>query len=419
MKILWITNVVFPEAVSLKGRDGDYRGGGGWLLGAASSLIGNNDITLTVATPTSLVDRLELLHGERISYYLIPYGKGNKKYNRNYETYWAEIKKEFNPDVVHIHGTEYTHGLAYINACGKEKVIVSIQGLVSAIAKYYLYGLNISDIIRNITLRDLFKGTIFFEKRNFKNRGLTEVKVLQSVDHVIGRTSWDQAHVKAINPQVHYYHCNEILRNEFYEGEWDVSKCNRYSIFISSASYPIKGFHQLLKAMRIVKMRFPQTQIRIAGSCYPSETVFQRLKMNGYGRYLLRMADAFKLQEQITYLGPLTVGEMKEEYLKANLFICPSSIENSPNSIGEAQILGVPVLASYAGGIPDMMKGDESHLYRFEEFEMLAAKIITIFEESDFHYTGIMRIKASKRHSATKNVKDLVEIYNQVNNSLL
>lgn len=67
---------------------------------------------------------------------------------------------------------------------------------------------------------------------------------------------------------------------------------------------------------------------------------------------------------------------MKQEYLNANVFICPSSLENSPNSLGEAQILGTPCLASYVGGIPDMMFGNEGYLYRFEEIEMLAERFV-------------------------------------------
>ena len=42
----------------------------------------------------------------------------------------------------------------------------------------------------------------------------------------------------------------------------------------------------------------------------------------------------------------------------------PSSCENSPNSLGEAMLLGMPCVASNAGGIPDMLAaGREGLLY--------------------------------------------------------
>ena len=47
---------------------------------------------------------------------------------------------------------------------------------------------------------------------------------------------------------------------------------------------------------------------------------------------------------------------MREEYLKCGMFVCPSSIENSPNSIVEAALMGAPVIASRVGGIPDVLE---------------------------------------------------------------
>ena len=54
----------------------------------------------------------------------------------------------------------------------------------------------------------------------------------------------------------------------------------------------------------------------------------------------------------------------------------PSSIENSPNSLGEAQLLGVPCIASDVGGVTDMIPNKECGIiYRFEEVELLAKHI--------------------------------------------
>ena len=34
-------------------------------------------------------------------------------------------------------------------------------------------------------------------------------------------------------------------------------------------------------------------------------------------------------------------------YQQAHIFICPSAIENSPNSVAEAQLIGTPVIAIF------------------------------------------------------------------------
>jgi glycosyltransferase involved in cell wall biosynthesis len=111
---------------------------------------------------------------------------------------------------------------------------------------------------------------------------------------------------------------------------------------------------------------------------------------------------------------------MINEYQKANLFICSSSIENSPNSVGEAQLLGTPVIASYVGGVPDMVIHNETGLlYRFEEVEMLSENIRTIFNNRSFllnlSKNGITI--ANLRHNRQVNLNKTVDIYSKILNS--
>ena len=114
MKVLWITNIVFPEAERLMTGAGELKCSGGWMLGAANALVDRDDVILYVAAVSPEVTCLTKLVGEKITYYIIPAGKGNTDYNLDYCPYWKRIKDEINPDVVHIHGTEYSHGYAYM-----------------------------------------------------------------------------------------------------------------------------------------------------------------------------------------------------------------------------------------------------------------------------------------------------------------
>lgn len=112
-------------------------------------------------------------------------------------------------------------------------------------------------------------------------------------------------------------------------------------------------------------------------------------------------------------MGMLSEQEMCKAYLECNVFICPSSIENSPNSLGEAQLLGIPHIASYVGGIPEIVNYNPEILYRFEESEMLASKVIDIFKLGDkfkpyfFDY---------KRYDRLINLSSLNKIYTIIAN---
>lgn len=101
------------------------------MLASADMLIQQEKVKLYVATVSPLVRKLEIIEGKQITYCVLPYGNGNLGYNKEYESYWQLIKEQVNPDVVHIHGTEYTHGLAYIRACGNDRVVASIAAYLS------------------------------------------------------------------------------------------------------------------------------------------------------------------------------------------------------------------------------------------------------------------------------------------------
>lgn len=391
--------------------------GGGWIYSSAKKLLQeDSSLSLAIATvyPGNQWITKEI---ESVKYYVLPLkGKKNTKYNKHLEIYWKQVYEDFRPDLIHIHGTEYPHGLAYIKALSSSKVVVSIQGLVSIYARYYNDGITLKQILQNITLRDLIKGNLCQAKKFFIRRGEYERDLIEGVRHVIGRTSWDYAHVKAINPSVNYHFCNETLREEFYKHQWSYDACEKHSLFLTQAGYPIKGFLQLLKALPFVIERYPDIKVYVAGvNTISDKTWKDRLKRTGFSRIIREFIKKHKLARYIIFTGPLNEKAMCMHYLKANVFVCPSSIENSPNSLGEAQLLGVPCIASFVGGIPDMIPSEAcGSLYRFEEVEMLANKICMWFEKSkDFNNTEMRKISAL-RHDAEKNQIRLKEIYNEI-----
>lgn len=325
MNILWITNTIFPEATALlTGNKNDLKSSGGWMVAGASSLVSDENIRLAVASIAN-VDKLTHMQGNKIEYYLIPKGAGNIHVNHDYEAYFKRIHEEFQPDVTHIHGTEFSHGLAFVEACGAEHVVVSIQGICAEIGNHYLDGLSCKDVIKNITIRDIIKGTPFAEKKSWLKRGEYERALLKKVKHVIGRTEWDHAFVWAVNNNITYHNCNETLRPEFYSGYWQYEKCNPHTIFVSQAYYPIKGLHQLIKALPMILREYPDIKVRIAGNNVLEYSIKHK---TSYFQYLRTLIQKNNLHDCIHFCGPLSAEEMKQEYLSANVFICPSSIEN-------------------------------------------------------------------------------------------
>lgn len=406
MKILWITNIMMPPLAKAKALP--VPAIGGWMYSSLKRLFTQNDIEMAVATvyngklyDTSCIDN--------IKYYLIPLdGKKAVEYNPGIEAYWHRIHDEFHPDVVHIHGSEYPHGLAYINACGPSGVVVSIQGLISVYTRYYASGIAFSDT-KKTTFRDkIRRDGILRGQKSFEKRGRFEIELLSHVNHIIGRTEWDKAHAWAINPKAQYHHCGETLRDSFYNHRWVYEKCEPHSIFVSQASYPIKGVHMLFEALPLILHHYPDTKVYVAG--YDS-TVAPWWRIGSYGKYLKKMIARLGISEHIEFTGMLDEKAMCDRYLKSNLFVCCSAIENSPNSLGEAQLLGMPYVASFVGGVPEIAGMNADVLYRFEETEMLAKKICDIFALGSSYKPA--QYDASMYDGAA-NTQSLLETYRQI-----
>lgn len=419
MKILWITNGLFEEYYATKGQRAAFTGG--WMRSLALKLKEiDPTVELAVASRVKSASQIEEVNNGGFIFYALPGVVYRDTYDASIERHWKEVYDRFRPDVVHIHGSEFPHGLAYVNAVGGQKVMVSIQGIVSRYARYYTAGIKHADFFKNITLHDfLLASSPIKGQKTYERMGKLEEELLRKVSHIIGRTSWDRDHSWAINPNATYHFCNETLREPFYsDNKWIIEKCQRHRIFLSQAAKPIKGMHKLIEALPLVLRNYPDTEVYVAGCDFVNTTnLHDILRFSSYGKYIKSLIKSNKLEEKVHFTGMIDADRMAEQYRKANVFVCPSSIENSPNSLGEAQLVGCPVVASYVGGVPDMVEDNVTGLlYRFEETEMLAAAICRVFADDELanrlSENGI--IVAHKRHDGIVNATRMIEIYNTI-----
>jgi len=421
MKILWLVNVLLPEASMLFGDKPSQSGG--WLINTAKQLTNQDDFELAIAFPYKKAKDLKKIEGEKVTYYAFsPISLNNKKeIEDNLE--FDDLIEDFKPDIVHLHGTELAHTLSMINACKKNnvKTVVSIQGLVSIYAKHMFANLPWKTVY-GFTLRNLIrKDNVIGMKKQFEQRGKNEIEALKKANHIIGRTTWDKACTSQINPKAEYHFCNETLREDFYHHTWDINKCDEHSIFLSQGQYPIKGLHYMIEALPIILKKYPNTKIYISGkNIIKSDTFKDKLSMTHYGIYIKKIIRRENLENNIIFTGPLKEAEMVQRYLKSNVFVCPSSIENSPNSLGEAMILGVPCVAADVGGVADMMRhGKEGFVYQTDAPYMLAHYICEIFRDKQIaiEFSKNARAHALQTHNIENNLKKLIEIYNSIFNT--
>ena len=378
-KVLWLCNIVLPDFSQEFGiKKNPF---GGWMTGMLHELEKREDLYSSLCFPIKDSSRLKdgNYHGHNYYSFLC---------DMNAETYHVDMVDRFEaileramPDIIHIWGTEYPHTAAMLVACRKkgmlERCVIHIQGLVSVYARHYMPG-----VPYEYTTLKYEDGTSMEEDKNiFEKHGRCESESLKMVKHVIGRTDWDRACVEAENPYISYHFCEEILRASFYEyaGSWKYEECQKHSIFVSQASYPVKGFHYLLQALPVIIQRFPDTQVYVAGA-----DIISGKKKQPYAEYLKRLIHQLDVTSHINFIGNLDETQMALQYKKANVFVSASTIENSPNSLREARMVGTPsVISSVGGAYNGIESKKDGFLYPYDEPALLAYYVCTLFENKD------------------------------------
>ncbi|MBQ2185076.1 MAG: glycosyltransferase family 4 protein [Lachnospiraceae bacterium] len=420
MRVLWLCNQCIP--VVAKHLDMNIGNKEGWLSALSEKLIFDNDsnITLGVCFPwdkghADFKGDYEVtayaFYEDRVNFHL---------YDDALEDRFADILDDFKPDVIHIFGTEYSHTLAMCKACSNpSKILIGIQGLISVYARHYFDALP-DKIIAKKTLRDALKKDGIKEQFDkYTIRGEHEIEAIKIAGNVTGRTDWDRENVKKINSNAVYYFMNETLRSNFYEGSWNYDSCEKHSIFVSQGDYPIKGLHVALKALTIIKEKYPDVKLYVAGNKINGEdSLKKKILIGEYGKYINELINKNNLKDNVVFTGSLDAKAMKERYLKSNVFLLPSIMENSPNSLGEAMLLKMPIVTSDCGGVRNLLNDDEGYIFPSCDEEKLSEAVIKVFDAKDSEALLKMCDKASTHakntHDAAKNLERLKEIYSEI-----
>lgn len=412
MKLLWLCNMVPGDVKkAITGKAGN----GLWVDHVLTGLRSQADITIRILCPYSAATegQLDAYCSYRTFLTKLPY-----QYLPELEKDFARELESFQPDVIHSWGVEYAHTLAMVNAAEKTGFLphmaISIQGLCCYIAEHYVEGIPYCVQRRN-TFRDFLRhDNIYQQQKKFVLRGELEKKALKKVSHIIGRTHWDRGCTAAIHPEAAYYLCNETLREPFYRDSWQYETCRKHRIFAPSCSYTVKGFHHLLKAFAQIAAAYPDAVLAVPGRSYLK---VNPLKRNSYQKYLAKLTRMYGLEDKIEFLGSLDADGMKQAFLDANVFVMPSTIENSPNALGEAMLLGVPCVAADVGGVTTLMTHEkEGFVYQSTAPYMLAHFVSQVFamEEKAEQMGTEARKHALKTHDPEKNLQDLLDIYETI-----
>lgn len=416
MRVLWTANLI-PANLSAK-LNLPSEVLGGWVESMAKQLNKLDGFELAIACKCG-ENQVFFEDVDGVKYYSLGYSSST-----DFDllvSRCSEIISEFSPEIVHIEGTEFVHSKAMLCAAKSLNIpaVVSMQGILNGYYNYQCGNLQIDDMMFSKSLTDIFSAWILHLRKTkwFKPRMKSEKKIIENADYILGRTTWDRAHSYAINPNAKYYPCSRILRAPFYEEKWSLEKMERHSIYVGNGYSALKGVHFVVMALPYLIREYPDIKVYVAGYKPYQENDKRSFLKKGYASYLKKLIYDLGVQDHIEFTGPLKANQVAETLSKVNAYVLCSTIENSPNTLGEAMMVGTPCVASYVGGVSDMAEdGKEALFYRNDDPKLLAWNIKRIFDNDELalSLSEAGKKKALITHDAERNAQLLIDAYTDI-----
>ena len=98
----------------------------------------------------------------------------------------------------------------------------------------------------------------------------------------------------------------------------------------------------------------------------------------------------------LRWTGELTPREVAEEMHKADAFVLPSNYENAPVVLSESLAMGLPIIASRVGGIPEMVDDESGILVPTRDEKALAEAMDEMLDNLDKYDSEKIRLQGEQ-----------------------
>ena len=403
MRILW-----FSITPSLFNPHSNGHNGGGWIASLEQIVRGNKNIKLGVAF--NFPDSGFKYGNDGVSYYPIKTEKRRlfrKSNEGNRTAKYLQIIEDFKPDLIQIFGSENEFGAICRHT--EIPVIIHMQGCIPPYHNaLFPVGMRRSDFLFKKGLSFSYRIIGLRSEKAFRKRAEMEIGTIQSCKYFMGRTEWDKSLIDLFNPNATYFHCEEALRDSFINSDkrWKYTDGKKKTI-ISVISRPwYKGCDLILKTAALLK-RFTDIDFEWKVYGIPEMKFFESV-------YGIKSNDV-----NVRTMGTASKEELVDALCTSSCYVHTSYIDNSPNSICEAQILGVPVLATNVGGISSIVNNGVNGILFPANAPYTAASLIkrvTADKELSATLSSNAIKRATDRHNPAKISDRLVEIYETIIN---
>ncbi len=405
MKVLWF------EVTQPSGYNNSGIITGGWQDSLESIVKSETSIELSVVFVTDRHLETRVVDGVKYFPIFCQYGSLERIFNPKWDLYVKkvlpqslQIIKECEPDIIHIFGTEWPFG--QIAKYVEVPVVIHIQG---AIVPYnnalYPPGYSINDRIDTSKFNPLYRLRLLKEESDSKNWEAWERSTWNIVCNYMGRTDWDYALSQIMHPGCRYFHVEEALRTPFISGDnhWIMPQDNKIRLITTGLSTFWKGPDMLLKTAHILSESGIDFEWLVAG------------KISDELRMVVEQHEKLSFENNhVKILGFVNTDELCDILCHSSMMVHTAYIENSPNSICEAQCIGVPVISTNVGGISTLVRnGIDGILVPANDPWQMAYNIITLSKDIDRmkKMSEETMLHSKSRHNPQNIIKQLLNCY--------
>lgn len=391
MVVFWLTSYpvseLTPELIINKKSSGHSAS---WVVNLSKKIATVPNVQLHIISSNAHIPYSQTIIKYNITFHVVKYtipfiNKGFPFYFPYDSITWykgfikeaLKIIKNYKIDIIHAHGIEKGYSLL-ANKSGIRN-ITSIQGSMIAINK-------ISPSFKALTQIPIER----FCLKNNNNFGC--------------RTNWDKNLVISFNKKAQIYYMPEMINSIFFSKHWLPENYNTI-VFVGSV-IERKGIEVLIDAISYARNEIVNLKIKLIGNY--SKRYFEKIK---------NKLNTLCINENFSFLGTKSSNEIADILEKATLFVLPSLIENSPNSLAEAMAVGMPCIASDVGGIPSMIEDSvDGILFQNRNAKELSQKIVTLLSNRELcqKLANNARKKAYERNFEDNVIKQTISVYNSI-----
>jgi glycosyltransferase involved in cell wall biosynthesis len=288
-------------------------------------------------------------------------------------------------DLIHLHGSELQFQVATAGLDIPQ--LLSVQGLVSEAVKVVPNPVSM--------LKALWTLASYYER-----------KYLPQIPHFSCRTHWDKAHISRLSPGATIHHNWETIRPAFFAPPAAADPTLRPQVLFLGGQQVLKGFHETLAAFDIARQHHPELKLVLGGRANATD-VQKAVREAGLTHIGPQDVDCRG------FLGPEELAQLCHESM---CLLHPSYIDNSPNTICEAQVAGLPVVASDVGGVTSLIENDQTGLLSDLSPQHLATQVLRLCDDPSLRQRLARQAQAvaHERHDPVKVLQKTLDIYHAI-----